>query len=437
MHEGPVPCERHEPDAKLEAWREIRAALGVALKKATAVALRPVQWHVLLEVASAVRPSLRCTAGKLAAHVATAALHAGIRNDLRTRGRGRRLAPLRSHEREGDKLVKAFMLDRYGKTARLRMGELPEPVVGEADVLVEVHAAGVNVLDSRIRNGEFKFLLPYRLPLVLGNDVAGVVVRVGANVRRFKAGDEVYARPDSARMGAFAERVAMTESAVALKPRSLGMEEAASLPLVALTAWQVLVERAQVKKGQKVFIHAGSGGVGTIAIQLAKHLGAFVATTTSAANADWVKRLGADVVIDYGKEDFEQVLHGYDVVLNSLGADVLEKSLRVLKPGGQLISISGPPDPAFAKESGASWPLRQVMRLLSWRIRKQARRRGVGYSFLLMRASGDQLREIAALVDAAILRPVVDQVFPFAATNDAMAYVDKGRAKGKVVVRVK
>ena len=333
--------------------------------------------------------------------------------------------------------MKAFILDRYGKAVALRMGDMPEPKVGEDDVLVQVHAASVNVLDSKIRNGEFKFLLPYRLSLVLGNDVAGVVVRVGANVRRFKPGDEVYARPDSARMGAFAELVAMNEGAVAHKPQSLSMEEAASLPLVALTAWQVLVERAQVKKGQKVLIHAGSGGVGTVAIQLAKHLGAFVATTTSAANADWVKRLGADVVIDYGKEDFEQVLHGYDVVLNSLGADVLEKSLRVLKPGGKLISISGPPDPAFAKEIGASWFLRQVMRLLSWRIRKQAARQGVSYSFLLMRESGDQLREIAALVDAATIRPVVDQVFPFAATNDAMAYVDKGRAKGKVVVRVK
>ena len=333
--------------------------------------------------------------------------------------------------------MKAFILDRYGKTVALRMGDMPEPEVGEDDVLVQVHAASVNVLDSKIRNGEFKFLLPYRLPLVLGNDVAGVVVRVGPNVRRFKPGDEVYARPDSARMGAFAELVAMNEGAVAHKPQSLSMEEAASLPLVALTAWQVLVERAQLKKGQKVLIHAGSGGVGTVAIQLAKHLGAFVATTTSAANADWVKRLGADVVIDYGKEDFEQVLHGYDVVLNSLGADVLEKSLRVLKPGGKLISISGPPDPAFAKEIGASWFLRQVMRLLSWRIRKQAERQGVSYSFLLMRESGDQLREIAALVDAAAIRPVVDQVFPFAATNDAMAYVDKGRAKGKVVVRVK
>lgn len=330
--------------------------------------------------------------------------------------------------------MKAFVLDRYGKTVGLRMGEMPEPEMREDDVLVEVHAAGVNVLDSKIRNGGFKLLLPYRLPLVLGNDVAGVVVRVGPKVLRFKPGDEVYARPDTARIGAFAELIAMNEDAVAHKPKALSMEEAASLPLVALTAWQVLVERANLKKGQKVLIHAGSGGVGTIAIQLAKHLGAFVATTTSAANADWVKRLGADVVIDYGKEDFERVLQDYDVVLNSLGAEVLEKSLRVLKPGGKLISISGPPDPDFAKEIGASWFLRQVMRLLSYRIRKQARRRGASYSFLFMRASGNQLREIGALVDSGAIVPVVDRIFPFASTNEAMAYVDKGRAKGKVVV---
>jgi len=333
--------------------------------------------------------------------------------------------------------MKAFILDRYGKTASLRLGEIPEPELRDDDVLVEVHAASVNVLDSKIRNGEFKLLLPYRLPLVLGNDVAGVVVRVGSKVRLFKPGDEVYARPDAIRIGAFAELIAMNEAAVAHKPRTISMEAAASLPLVALTAWQVLVERAKLKKGQKVLIHAGSGGVGTVAIQLAKHLGAFVATTTSAGNADWVKQLGADVVVDYGEEDFEQALQGYDVVLNSLGADVLEKSLRVLKPGGKLISISGPPDPGFAKEIGASWFMRQAMRLLSYRIRKQARRHGVSYSFLFMQASGEQLRELGSLIDSGAIRPVVDQVFPFAATNEAMAYIDKGRAKGKVVIRVR
>ena len=333
--------------------------------------------------------------------------------------------------------MKAFILDGYAKAGALRFGEMPEPAVRDNDVLVQVHAASVNVLDSKIRNGEFKFLLPYRLPLILGNDVAGIVVRVGSGVRRFKVGDEVYARPDTLRIGTFAELIAINEDAVAHKPKALSMEEAASIPLVALTAWQVLVERANLRKGQKVLIHAGSGGVGTIAIQLAKHLGAHVATTTSAANADWVKRLGADVVIDYGKDDFEKVLQGYDVVLNSLGADVLEKSLRVLKPGGKLISISGPPDPAFAKDIGASWFLKQVVRLLSYRIRKKANRSGVSYSFLFMKASGDQLREIGSLIDAGAIRPVVDKVFPFASTNEAMAYVDKGRAKGKVIVSVR
>ena len=333
--------------------------------------------------------------------------------------------------------MKAFILDGYTKAGALRFGEMPEPAVRDNDVLVQVHAASINVLDSKIRNGEFKFLLPYRLPLILGNDVAGIVVRVGSGVRRFKVGDVVYARPDTLRIGTFAEQIAINEDAVAHKPKALSMEEAASIPLVALTAWQVLVERAKLRKGQKVLIHAGSGGVGTIAIQLAKHLGAHVATTTSAANADWVKRLGADVVIDYSKDDFEKVLQGYDVVLNSLGADVLEKSLRVLKPGGKLISISGPPDPAFAKDIGASWFLKQVVRLLSYRIRKKANRSGVSYSFLFMKASGDQLREIGSLIDAGAIRPVVDKVFPFASTNEAMAYVDKGRAKGKVIVSVR
>ena len=228
----------------------------------------------------------------------------------------------------------------------------------------------------------------------------------------------------------------MYERDVAIKPRSLNMEEAASLPLVALTAWQVLVERANVQNGQKVFIHAGSGGVGTVAIQLAKHLGAFVATTTSTDNVPWVKALGADVVIDYRKEDFATTLRDYDVVINSLGSEELGKSVQVLKPGGKLISISGPPDPAFARQIGTSWPIRQIMRLLSARIRALAKRHGVDYSFLFMRASGEQLREITALVDAGVIRPVIDRVFPFESLNEAMSYVDKGRAKGKVVARV-
>jgi NADPH:quinone reductase-like Zn-dependent oxidoreductase len=333
--------------------------------------------------------------------------------------------------------MKAFIVDRYGKKDQGRIGEMPDPELRENDVLVQVYAAGVNLLDSKIRSGEFKLILPYRLPLILGNDVAGVVVQIGRRARRFKIGDEVYARPPQDRIGTFAELIAMNEDAVAMIPKKLTMEEAASIPLVGLTAWQALIERANLKKGQKVLIHAGSGGVGTIAIQLAKHLGAIVATTTSTANLDLVKSLGADIAIDYKTTDFEKVLRDYDVVLNSLGTGTLNKSLQVLKPGGMLISISGPPDPSFAKDQRLSWSLKLVMTLLSYGIRKKAKRHHVSYSFLFMKADGDQLREITSLIDAEVLRPVVDRVFPFESTKEALAYVETGRAKGKVVVKVR
>jgi alcohol dehydrogenase len=332
--------------------------------------------------------------------------------------------------------MKAFIIERYGKKEKLHLHEIAEPVVKENDVLVQVYAAGVNLLDSKIKNGEFKLILPYKTPLVLGHDVAGVITKTGSMVSRFKVGDEVYARPADHRIGTFAGLIAMNEADVALKPKKLTMEEAASIPLVALTAWQALVERANLKKGQKVFIQAGSGGVGTIAIQLAKYMGATVATTTGTANVEWVKALGADVVIDYKKEDFETILRDYDVVLNSQDARTLEKSLRVLRPGGKLISISGPPDPDFAKEIGLGWPLKMVMGLLSFGIRRKAKLRRVDYSFLFMRAEGSQLSKITALIDSGIIRPVVDKVFPFEKTEEALTYVESGRAKGKVVIKV-
>ncbi|HCF3279244.1 NADP-dependent oxidoreductase [Pseudomonas aeruginosa] len=333
--------------------------------------------------------------------------------------------------------MKAFTIDRYGKKEVGRITEVPEPELRDDDVLIQIHAASVNLLDVKIRNGEFKPILPYRMPLVLGHDVAGTVVKVGPRVRRFKLGDEVYARPDDFRIGTFAEYIAVKEGSLAHKPANLSMEEAASIPLVALTAWQVLVETAKLKKGQKVFIQAGSGGVGTIAIQLAKHLGAFVATTTSTSNVEWVKALGADVVIDYKKQDFATELRDYDVVLNSLGNDELEKSLQVLKPGGHLISISGPPTPEFAADQKLAWPLKQVLRLLSHGVRKKAKRRGIHYAFVFMRASGSQLGEISSLIESGIIKPAVDRIFPFNSVADALTYVETGRAKGKVVIKVK
>jgi len=331
--------------------------------------------------------------------------------------------------------LQAFIIDRYSKKNPMRLGEMPQPALRDDDVLIEVHAAGVNPLDSKIKSGEFKILLPYRMPLVVGHDVAGVVTRVGSRVRQFKVGDEVYSRPADHRAGTFAQFIAVNENDVALKPKGLTMEEAASIPLVSLTAWQAFA-RANLKKGQKVFIQAGSGGVGTFAIQLAKYIGATVATTTSSANVDWVKRLGADIAIDYRKDDFAEVLQNYDVVLHSQDAAALEKSLRVLKPGGILVSISGPPDPAFAEEIGASWFVRLLARVLSSGVRRKATRRDLKFSFLFMRANGRELREITRLIDAGFIRPVVDRVFPFESTNEALAYVEAGRAKGKVVVKI-
>ncbi|VXB87176.1 NADP-dependent oxidoreductase [Pseudoclavibacter sp. 8L] len=328
--------------------------------------------------------------------------------------------------------MRAFTFSTY-KTP-LREVDIPEPIMGEHDVLVQVQAAGVNQLDEKIRIGEFKQILPYELPLTLGHDVAGTVLRVGAAVRGFRPGDEVYARPRDHRIGTFAERIAIDEADVAPKPSSISMEEAGSLPLVALTAWQALVEIGNVQRGQKVLIHAGSGGVGSIAIQLAKHLGAEVATTVSASNAAFARELGADHTIDHRNEDFEQLLSGYDFVLDSLGGENLEKSLRILGPGGIAVGISGPPTPDFARNAGLNPVLRLAIAGLSGKVRKQAKRLGVDYRFLFMRASGEQLREISALIERGALKPVVGRVFPFAETVRALESLRDGGIRGKAVI---
>ena len=328
--------------------------------------------------------------------------------------------------------MNAYLVNKY--KSPMTAGETAEPTVGDRDVLVDINAAGVNMLDAKIRDGEFKLILPYKAPFVLGHDLAGVVTRVGRAVTRFAVGDEVYARPRDGHIGTFAHRIAVHEDDLATKPATLSMAEAASVPLVALTAWQALVERANLRPGQKVLIHAGSGGVGTYAIQLAKHLGATVATTTGTSNVEWVRGLGADVVIDYRKQDFETVVHDYDVVLDSQGGDTLAKSLRVLKPGGIAIGIAGPPDPDFARRQGLRFPLRLVIALLSLKTRLAARRRGVRYSFLFMRASGAQLDEITKLIDSGGLRPIVDQTYPFDEAPQALAHVEGGRTKGKVII---
>lgn len=334
--------------------------------------------------------------------------------------------------------MKAFTVQKYGKKEKLHLTDVIEPSINQNEVLVQIHSAGVNLLDSLIRNGEFKIFLPYKTPFINGHDMAGVVTKVGSKVTKYKVGDEVYSRVGDHRIGTFAEQIAVQEIDLALKPKNISMEEASSIPLVGLTVWQALVEIARLKKGQKVFIQAGSGGVGTFAIQLAKHLGAFVATTTSSANTALVKSLGADLVIDYKTQDFVTILKDYDVVLHSnREAKVLEDSLKILKRGGTLVSLTGPPTGEGAKEMGMAWHFQVIMNLLSFSVRRKAKKLGVNFKFLFMRAEGSQLAEITKLIESGIIKPVIDKVFPFEQTNDALAYVESGRAKGKVVVKMK
>lgn len=330
--------------------------------------------------------------------------------------------------------MKAAYINRYGNIDDVQLDEQSKPPITENDVLVKIHAASINPLDLRVLEGEFKAIQPVKFPFILGNDFAGTVVQVGANVKQFKAGDEVYAKTDQ--NGAFAEYTVVHQSSLALKPQNISMELAASLPLVSLTAWQALVEIAKVQAAQKVLIHAGSGGVGSIAIQLAKHLGATVATTTSGKNAQWVKALGADIIIDYKTTDFEQELKDYDVVLDTQGGKILEKSLNVLKRGGRIISISGPPDREFAEAIHANWLLKCIIPLLSWSIRNKAKKRGITYSFLFMQPNGQQLSEISKLVESGKITPIVDKTYEFNEITDAFQYVNTGRAKGKVVLKI-
>lgn len=332
--------------------------------------------------------------------------------------------------------MKAFTFKRYGKSPELGFDDVDFPSPGDDEILVKVYAVGLNPIDNMIPTGMFKRVLHFSLPATLGSDVSGVVVATGRRVRRFKAGDEVFASIFDRGTGSLAEFVRVPENLAALKPATLDFVQAASLPMVSLTSWQALTERAKLRAGQKVFIPAGSGGIGSFAIQLAKHLGATVGTTTSTANIDWVSRLGADEVVDYKKQEFEKVLSGYDIVLGTIRGDAIEKSTQILKPGGKIVSLIGPLDTAFARERHLNVFLRFVLGLMSRKIMRLSKKRGLTYSFLFVRPDGSQLSQIAELMDAQRIKPVIDNVFPFAETGDAFAYLARGHAKGKVVVKI-
>ena len=333
--------------------------------------------------------------------------------------------------------MKALVLKRYGGRDHVAFADIPRSAPKPDEILVQVHAAGLNPIDYMIPKGTFKPMLKFQLPATLGSDLAGVVVEVGSRVTRFKPGDAVFASVFDLGTGTLAEFAVVPENAAALKPANLDFVQAASIPMVGLTSWQALKDRARIKPGQKVFIPAGSGGIGTFAIQLAKHLGAKVGTTTSTSNVDLVRSLGADEVIDYKKQEFGEVLRDYDAVLGTVRGDAIEKSLRILKPGSNVVSLVGPPDAAFARARGMNFFMRFVIGLLSRKIIRHARKRGVQYSFLFVHPDGRQLAEIGELLKAERIRPVIDKVFPFDQAKEALAYLEEGRAKGKVVVQIR
>ena len=333
--------------------------------------------------------------------------------------------------------MKALIFTRYAKANNIAFADLPRPALKPDEMLVEVHAVGLNPIDYMIPKGMFKPILRFQLPATLGSDVAGVVVEVGSRVTRFKKGDAVFASVFDLGTGTLADFAVVPESAAALKPANLDFVQAASVPMVGLTTWQALKDRTRLKRGQKVFIPAGSGGIGTFAIQLAKHLGAKVGTTTSATNVDLVRSLGADEVVDYKKQQFEDVLRDYDAVLGTVRGDTLMKSLRILRPNSSIVSLIGPPDAAFARARGMNAVLKFVFGLLSGKIIRAGRKNGTAYSFLFVHPDGGQLAEIGELLKAGKIRPVIDKVFPFAEAKEALAYLEKGRAKGKVVVQMK
>ncbi len=329
--------------------------------------------------------------------------------------------------------MKALLLTKYGKHG-LALKDVPEPSVRARDLLVEIQGASINPIDFKIQDGQVRVLLPLTPPLILGNDFAGRVIGVGENVTRFKVGDAVFGRPRKDRIGTLAERIAVDEADCARMPENVSFVEAASFPLVGLTAWQAFFERMKIEEGKSVFIHAGSGGVGSCAIQVAKAHGLYVATTTSTSNVEWVKKLGADVVIDYTKQRFEEQLKDFDAVLDTLGGDHLNRSFQILKPGGIVVSVSAIPTAETARELGRPWWVQALLKLASHGIRKKAVAHRVKYDFLFMHPSGEQLEQICQLVEAKKLSPVIDRTFPLDEAVEALAYVRTGRAKGKVVV---
>jgi alcohol dehydrogenase len=333
--------------------------------------------------------------------------------------------------------MRAFLLDGYGAISdHVKLADVADAVPGPGDVLIEIHAASLNPIDFKIARGDLKRVSKYQLPRTFGFDASGVVLSAGAGATRFKAGDAVYVRSSRETIGTFAERIALPEKFVARKPSSVSHAEAAALPLVGLTTLQGFA-KVGARGGQRILIHAGAGGIGTFAVQYAKHIGLHVTTTTSSKNADFVKSLGADTVIAYDRQNYLEQGGGYDIVYDTLGGAFTVDAFKVVKRGGAVISLSGPPDRDFARREGAGLLVRVAVWLMSRKVYAASEKAGASYCWFFTEPSGDQLREIAGLVEAGAIKPVIDREFAFDQLPEALAYLEKGRARGKVVLKVK
>lgn len=334
--------------------------------------------------------------------------------------------------------MKAAVVEKYGGPAVVSVRDMPVPEMQEADLLIDMHAASINPIDWKSREGKVKIMLPYKLPYIMGNDGAGVVSRVGpAAVGDFKPGDKVFLRAGKMRIGTFAESIAIDAKYAAPMPKNVSFEEAAGIPLVGLTALQSMIEKSNVGPSSRVLIHAGAGGVGTTAIQIAKILGAHVTTTASEKNFPLVKSLGADDVIDYRKEDFSKRARDMDMVLDTIGGETLFKSFDVLRPGGTVVSITMIPDAATAREFGVKPPLLWLFPLLNMKVERRAKKAGGNYRYLFMRADGGQLRRMGGWIEQGRLKPVVDKIFPLDQVSDAFQYAEQGHARGKVIIKIR
>lgn len=333
--------------------------------------------------------------------------------------------------------MRAFVMTGYGGPDRAALREVAQPVPGRGEVLVRVHAAGLNPVDFKTREGKLKPVQRYPLPAVMGNELAGMVEALGPGATGFAAGDRVFARMAKARMGALADYAVVPADHLAKVPDGLSLTAAAGVPLAGLTALQALRDELRIGPGSHVFIPGGAGGVGTFAIQIAKWLGAEVTTTASPRGKALVERLGADVVVDYTIQRFEEQIGQMDGAFDLIGGDTLDKTFGVVRRGGKIVSVAALPEPQTArKDLGRGIGLAALFWLVSYRLRAMARRHGVTYRFLFMHPSGAELAELAGLIETGRLEPVIDRVFPFAETDQAFAYLESGRAKGKVVVQM-